>query len=157
MPDKTFVAGDVLTAADTNLYLNHTGGAWNTWTPTLQQTGTVTATVNHAVWYRAGRLIVAAFRLTATGAGTGSSAVVVYLPVNAARSQGVIGTGVIYDASAVLSYTGNITLNTASICQFEPHGVGVSPNALGSAGSGFTAALAANDVVTGFITYEAAA
>jgi hypothetical protein len=33
MPDKTWIAGDVVTAADTNTYLTHTGAGWNTWTP----------------------------------------------------------------------------------------------------------------------------
>jgi hypothetical protein len=40
--------------------------------------------------------------------------------------------------------------------QFEGQGGGVSPNSLGSTGSYFTAALAANDVITATITYEAA-
>lgn len=156
MPDKTWVAGDVVTAADTNLYLNHTGGAWNTWTPVITQPGTVTATVNHAVWYRAGRLIIASFRLTVTGAGTGSNTVTVSLPVTAARSQGPAGYGIIFDASATLSYTGEADLATTSTMSFSGHGLGVSPNALGSTGSAFTAALAVGDVVTGSLTYEAA-
>lgn len=70
MPRKTFVSGDMLTAADMNLlsqdgYIQNDdfdtaagqpGGAWTTWTPTT--TGTITGTVvaryrqtGKTVWY----------------------------------------------------------------------------------------------------------
>lgn len=157
MAQKTWVAGDVVTAADVTTYLSGEGGAWSTWTPAITQSGAVTATVNHAVYGRWGRLIVASFRLTVTGAGTSSNAVAISLPVTAARSIGSVGTGLIFDTSASLSYTGQCDIASTTTIQYSPQGVGVSPNSLGATGSGFTAALAVGDVLTGFLTYEAAA
>jgi hypothetical protein len=156
MAQKTSWNGAALTESDINLYLTGEGGAWTTWTPTLQQAGVVTATVNHAVFGRWGRLIMASFRLTATGAGSANIAVQVSLPVTAARAVGSLGSGVIFDLSAGLLYSGTPILASTTGLQFEGHGAGVSPNSLGSTGSYFTAALAAGDVVTATITYEAA-
>lgn len=155
MPDKTWVAGDVVTAADTNLYLTRTGGAWNTWTPTITQSAAVGATVQHATWLRAGRLIIASFRVSITGTGTASNQVSFNPPVNCARTGDIVGSGLIYDTSAGLSYSGTFSMDSAANrVIIAAAGVGVSPSPFGVAG--FTAALASGDVVTGFMTYEAA-
>jgi len=156
MAQKTSWSGAALTESDINQYLMGEGGAWTTWTPTLTQSGTVTATVTSAVYGRWGRLIVGQFRLSVTGSGTGSNAVTVSLPVTSARTGVPVGSGGVYDLSAVLNYTGNVSLNTTTTLGFEPQGVGVSPNPLGATGSGFTAALAAGDIVQAFFVYEAA-
>jgi hypothetical protein len=157
MPDKTWTAGDVLTAADTTTYLTHTGGAWNTWTPTVTQSGTVTGIIQHATYFRAGRLIVASFRIAITGAGTANNQLSFNPPVNCARTLDVVGSGLIYDASAGLSYDGTLSMDSANNrVVLTAAGVGVSPVAFGATGSGFTAALANGDVVTGCLTYEAA-
>lgn len=154
MAQKTSWNGAVLTESDINTYLMGEGGAWTTWTPVLTQSGTVTATVTSAVYGRWGRLIVGQFRLSVTGTGTASNAVTVSLPVTSARSGVPVGSGGIYDLSAVLNYTGNVSLNTTTTFGFEGHGIGVNPNLLGT--TGFTAALASGDIVQGFFTYEAA-
>jgi len=156
MAQKTSWTGATLTESDINLYLGGEGGAWTTWTPAITQSGAVTATVTHAVYGRWGRLIIASYRLSVTGSGTGSNAITVSLPVNAARSSGIIGTGVIFDNSAALSYTGNTALLTVSTHGFEGQGGGVSPNSLGATGSYFTAALASSDIIAASIMYEAA-
>lgn len=155
MAQKTFVAGDVLTASDVNTYLMHEGGAWSTWTPTLTQSGTVTCTVGHAVYGRAGRLIYCIFSLTATGTGTGSNQVTVSLPVTAARSGMAVGQGIIYDASATANHTANIALASTTTLNFNGHGVN-GPADIRLGVYGFTAALANNDVVAGSFFYEAA-
>jgi hypothetical protein len=154
MAQKTSWTGAALTESDINLYLAGEGGAWTTWTPTLTQSGTVTATVQHAVYGRWGRLIHCAFRLAVTGTGTGSNVVRVSLPVTAARANQYGGSGFVYDGSAVLSYTGICTTGTTTALELTPHGQGVSASALGVAS--FTAALASGDVVGGAFTYEAA-
>ena len=87
MAQKTSWNGAALTESDINTYLSGEGGAWTTWTPTLTQSGTVTATVTSAVYGRWGRLIVGQFRLSVTGTGTGSNAVTVSLPVTSARED----------------------------------------------------------------------
>jgi hypothetical protein len=156
MAQKTSWNGAALTESDINTYLMGEGGAWTTWTPTLTQSGTVTATVTSAVYGRWGRLIVGQFRLSVTGSGTGSNAVTVSLPVTSARTSVPVGSGGIYDVSAVLNYTGNVSLNTTTTLGFEPQGVGVSANLLGATGSGFTAALASGDIIQAFFVYEAA-
>jgi hypothetical protein len=158
MPDKTWVAGDVVTAADTNTYLTHTGSSWNTWTPVITQSGTVTATVDHATWFRAGRLIVASFRLAITGTGSANNQVSFTPPVNCARTFDLVGVGIIQDASAgILNYTATLAMDAANNrVVFLGQGLGVSPTALGSTATGFTAALASGDVISGYLTYEAA-
>lgn len=130
-------------------------GAWPSWTPTVQQGVGVTVAVVHATWSRSGRDVKGSFRLSVTGTGTAGQAVGVSLPVNAARTLGSIGAGGIFDTSAGLQYSGTCELNSsASQFVFSAHGLGVSPTPLGSAG--FTAALAAGDIVAGSFAYEAA-
>jgi hypothetical protein len=154
MAQKTAWNGAALTESDINTYLSGEGGAWTTWTPTLTQSGTVTATVTSAVYGRWGRLIVGQFRLSVTGTGTSSNTVTVSLPVTSARSGVSVGSGGIYDVSAALNYTSNVSLNTTTTLVFEPHGGGVSASPLGLVV--FTAALASGDIVQGFFMYEAA-
>lgn len=153
MAQKTSWNGAALTETDINLYLGGEGGAWSTWSPVLTQSGTVTATTVHAVYGRWGRMIVGSFRLSVTGTGTASNTVTVSLPVTSARGAALVGSGSIYDVSAVLNYTGHIIASSTTLA-FEPHGQGVSASALGSAS--FTAALASDDIVQGFFAYEAA-
>ncbi len=154
MAQKTAWNGATLTESDINTYLMGEGGAWRTWTPTLTQSGTVTATVNHAVQARWGRLIVAAFRLTVTGSGTGSNAVTVSLPVTAARADMVTGTGYLFDASASAQYQGSCFLPTTTTLDLRNYFTTTAENRLGA--SGFTAGLASGDIVGGMFVYEAA-
>jgi len=154
MAQKTAWTGATLTESDINTYLMGEGGAWTTWTPTVTQLGAVSVTVTSAVYGRWGRMIVGHLRLSVTGTGTASNAVTVSLPVTSARTAVPVGSGGVYDLSAVLNYTGHVSLNTTTTFQFEPQGLGVSPNPIGVAG--FTAALAAGDIIQAFFTYEAA-
>ena len=155
MAQKTSWTGATLTESDINLYLGGEGGAWTTWTPAITQSGSVTATVTHAVYGRWGRLIIANFRLAVTGSGTGANAVTVTLPVNAARANMVVGTGGVFDSSATLGYSGTVFLPSASSMDYRQHGTGTATdNRLGIAG--FTAGLASGDVVDAFLMYEAA-
>jgi hypothetical protein len=154
MAQKTWVAGDVVTAADTNTYLSGEGGAWTAWTPTVTQLGAVSVTVTSAVYGRWGRMIVGHLRLSVTGTGTAANAVTVSLPVTSARASVPVGSGGVYDVSATLNYTGNVSLSSTTAFVFEPQGLGVSANPIGVAG--FTAALAAGDIIQAFFQYEAA-
>ena len=155
MARKTAWNGAGLTESDINTYLTHEGGAWTTWTPTVQQGVGVAVTVGHAVAYRSGRLIIASFRLSVTGSGTAGQGVGVSLPENAARTAGPVGTGGVFDSSANLVYAGIAELNAVNNqLVFTASGVGVSPSPLGAAG--FTAGLASGDVISGLLVYEAA-
>lgn len=144
----------MLTSAQMNTYAKHTGDAWNTWTPTLTQSGSVTVTVARATYFRAGRLIHFNAVLSVTGSGTSSNEVLMSLPVTAASSAFIIGGGgYLTDASASTQYPGLPYLKTTTT-------IGLLPSAttgLGLLGAlGFTAALASGDVVAISATYEAA-
>lgn len=153
MAQKTFVAGDVLTASDVNTYLAGEGGAWTTWTPTVTQSGSVTVTVTRARYSRYGRSIHFVALLAVTGTGTGANDVSVSLPVTAAASSIPVGYGSIYDASANVSYHGPLVAATTTTGKMVATSGGTS-GYLGSVG--FTAALANTDSVWIQGTYEAA-
>lgn len=91
MAQKTFVSGDVLTAADTNLYLMHEGGAWTSWTPTWTNLTVNNGTVS-ALYARASRLITWKLKLTFGSTTSVSGGIRFELPVAAA-------TGVEFDNS----------------------------------------------------------
>lgn len=156
MAQKTFVAGDVLTAADVNTYLMGEGGAWSTWTPSVTQSGAVTVTVNRASYGRWGRLIVASGFLTVTGSGTGNNVVQIgNLPVAAAYSTGVIGTGAISDLSATRTYIGLTALISTTAFRFLGATIAADIQ-LGLTGSGFDAGLANTDQISFTLMYQAA-
>lgn len=128
--------------------------AWETYTPTLTQSGAVTKTVTYARFVRIGRTIIVTVRLAVTGTGSASNAVVVGLPVTAAAAvTRAAGCGSIFDTSAGLVYNGNADITTTTTVQFWPTSAD-SGSALGAAV--FTAALAAGDEVAMHVTYEAA-
>jgi hypothetical protein len=158
--------GMVVAATNTNALEVYSGSAWlefgrwgaaATWTPVVTQSYAVGATVNHAVYFSLGKLVVAWFRITIPNPnlGAASNAVTVSLPVTAARADMVAGTGFIFDSSASLGYSGSTYINTTTTCDFRQHGTGTAAaNQLGVAG--FTAGITTNDVIGGFVVYEAA-
>jgi len=139
--------GQVLTAAT----MNSIGAAWESYTPTLTQTGTVTKTVTYAKFCQINKLIVCNVRLDVTGAGTATSAVVIGLPITASQSSNLrIGTSTFFDSSAGITYNAAVQLVSSTtvslLADGGPNFVGVLPNV----------ALAASDQLTLSIQYEAA-
>lgn len=130
-------------------------GAWTTFTPTLTQSATVTKTVTYARYTKIGRLVIAQVALAVTGAGTASNAVLIGLPVAALNSAAIedIGTGHIFDASAVLVYKGHATYASTTTIQLRPSST-TTTGVLGA--DTFTAALASGDEIGYSVTYEAA-
>jgi hypothetical protein len=120
MAQKTFVAGDVLTASDTNLYLMHEGGAWTSWTPTWTNLTIGNATVD-AKYARASRLIHWKLKMTFGSTTSVSGAIRFTLPVAAATGIEFDMThGVLQDASAsrhlgVTTYVSTTVAQLASI------------------------------------------
>lgn len=162
---KTWVAGDVLTAAQLNAELRDAllgafslgppDSAWTGFTPTLVQSGAVTKTSTYAKYTRVGRTIKAAYVLTCTGAGTAANPVTIGLPVPAAQTSLLcVGSGWIFDASANLMYRGVAEITGASTFAFRDTMSTVATLFLGA--TGFTAALASSDIISGTVTYEAA-
>lgn len=153
---------------DTNTLTMYTGSAWSTigpthgalttWTPAVVQSGSVTTT-NNSSWYaRVGRLVYGAFTVTCTGSGTGANVVTVSLPVTAAGLTSgfeTIGTGSIEDASAgPIDYPGQIVLASSTTLKFY-NIANATRGYLGA--SGFSAALAASDIICGQFCYQASA
>lgn len=159
---KTWVAGDVLTAAQMNAELRDAllgafplgVGAWTSYTPTLTQSGAVTKTVTVARYIRIGNTIIGTVRLDVTGTGTAANAVIIGAPVTAQGSSNqVVGVMMLNDVSAGLFHTGTARLRSTTTFDAFPHSTD-SGNVLGTAV--FTAALAAGDVIYVTFMYEAA-
>jgi hypothetical protein len=164
---KTWVAGDVLTAAQLNAELRDAllaifplgppDVAWTPYTPTLTQSGAVTKTVNQAAYTRVGRKITAHVMMTCTGSGTAANEVRVGLPITARVTTGdrqIVGQGAILDISA------NVFIGGLAIMKTDGNSVAFVPTSTDSGGflgqSVFTAALASTDVVSMTVTYESA-
>jgi len=191
---KTFVSGDVLTAAEVNDYLMKqsvivcdssgdypgspvegmsvydkaldcvltydgssfvrcvpvTSTAVQTWTPVVDQSGNVAATVGTADYVRQGCLVTAWMVLSITGSGTAANQVEVTLPVTGSGLDGdPIGAGHIYDASGVEIYVVSATLTgSGAACAFQA-------DRTGSANWGLSPSvgLANGDVIRAQVTY----
>jgi hypothetical protein len=154
MAQKTFVDGDVLPASDINTYLMGEGGAWTSYTPTVTQSGAVTVTNTRSRYARYGRTIIVSVRLAVTGSGTAGNAITVTLPVTAASTDGVApGSGLVFDFSGSAEHKGLPYLASTTTFAMSP----TASTATGAIGqTGFTAALAANDVIVAGFIYEAA-
>lgn len=132
--------------------------AWEPYTPALvQATGTVTATVTYAAYFKIGRSVTFAVNLTVTGAGTAGGHVTVSLPVAATASWvGMnFGAGIVYDVSANTVYPGTPQAITTTTVAMYPTTTAGSPSFLGA--REFAAALASGDIVRVSGTYESAA
>lgn len=90
----TFVAGQVLTAAELNSL-----GVWSDYTPTWTQSATITKTTNFARYTQLGKLVVGSLKMTASSAGTANNKILVGLPVSASADNHIIGTMYYYDQS----------------------------------------------------------
>lgn len=132
---------------------NQIGAAWETWTPTVTQSATVTCTNTLSRYGRIQKIIFATTYLTVTGAGTAGNNVLVSLPVNVQTFSGqIIGTGFVYDASATTVY--NVTAYPASSSTVN---LMYTPNLTGGGfGSNPAVTLAVNDQIRLMFTYEAA-
>lgn len=131
--------------------------AWGTYTPTLTQSSTVSATVTQARWNRIGRTIFTHVQLSVTATGTANNAVTVTLPFTAAYANtGAVGQGFIYDASpGNTTHSGIAYLQSTTTIRLTDTNSGVT-GGLGAASTSFTAALASGDFVTFSAVYEAA-
>lgn len=133
-------------------------GAWTPYTPTwLQGVTVISKTVNRAVWTRSGRWITVAFKMTATGVGTLQNFLLVGLPVPAAFASDIaIGAGYFVDVSAVDAFFGvQALLHDTSTIKFLGT-TSPEPTYFGGVGTDFSAAIAAGDIITATVTYEAA-
>jgi hypothetical protein len=93
----TFVAGQVLTAAELN-----DAGTWQNYTPTWTQSATITKTVNWARYMQFNKLVCAQIKMTASSAGTANNKILVGLPVNASSNNYLMGSYTYFDESLTL-------------------------------------------------------
>lgn len=127
------------------------GVAGSSYVPIITQGVTVTKTVEYARYKALGRQLVWEIALAITSGGTAGSAVSISLPL-APLGFRLLGVASIYDASAgPLYYTGALWWQSATIGEIRLSGFG---GAAGTATGGFTAALAAGDIVTAKAVYE---
>ena len=103
----TFVAGQVLTAAELN-----GAGAWQDYTPSWTQSATISKTVNWARYTQLNKLVMGTVKMTATSAGTANNKVLVGLPVTASSNNFVIGTMSYFDTGATNPYYVGNSLTT---------------------------------------------
>jgi hypothetical protein len=158
----TGVEGRYIHETDTDLLYCHNGtgweqvggvGGWTSYTPTLTQGAAITLTVNYSKWTRGPRRTITwNFHLTCTTAGTGGSGIVLTVPVTAAAINGLSGQARFYDTSTVTSYVVQASGNATTTVVFY-HDTSTA-SALGAAPA---VTIANGDVLTGSITYEAAA
>lgn len=148
------LAGALIKASDFAALFPVGADAWTTYTPTWTQSVAITKTVGQARYTKVGRKVSAHVQMTATGAGVANNAVVGGLPPYAAASAagfGVVGAGYFYDASVNTVYAVSVLLGATGV-QFR---TGTSTGDLGATGGVFTAAIAAGDILTYFVEYEA--
>ena len=151
MAQKTFVS-EILTASDVNLYLAGEGGAWTSWSPVVTQNVNVTITNTRSRLARYGRTIHFQIDVEVTGTGTGANDIFVSLPVTAASSSVVMGTGWIFDSSSGIAYAGPVQTTTTNVMKVLATGTGG-----GFYGSQtMTVGLASVDIIRLTGTYEAA-
>ena len=149
MAEKTSWDGAPATETDINTYLTHTGGAFNTWTPTVTQSSGITLSASAGYYWRAGRMIFFAVSFTASSAGSSGTSVTVSLPVTAARNGQVVGTGSFTDnGTATYSCIAVSSSTTAMIMQRT------DTTTLSYVGGAFAVASGDSCVLSGF--YEAA-
>jgi hypothetical protein len=144
----TWSAGDILTAADLNAI-----GTFASYTPVLAQSGTRSATVNHAKFCQINKMCIANVSLTCTTTGSADNAITVTLPVSAANSGDVaFGSGFFYDDSLTDVRLVSVRRDTGTTVIFY---VEESANSFGL-GSSPSLALGNNDVISFSIAYETA-
>lgn len=145
----TWVAGDILTAADLNAI-----GTWTTYTPVLDQNGTRTVTVNYAAYCKINDLCIVTVDLEITQAGSAGNTITVSLPVNMSGTVNTtsIGTGLFYDLSAtdVILLTAISTGGSGSLVGFMTE---TGTSLVNFFGSNPSLAVASGDIISFTVAY----
>jgi len=123
------------------------------WTPTITQSGTVTATIQENNYYidYDNNTVTVTLKATITGAGTAGNSVLVSIPLPFASSTvyHVLGVAQIYDQSTNTMYTGTASPGSGNTVQFLTNSGGGNPWGVAP-----SIALAANDIISFTITYR---
>lgn len=127
------------------------------YTPTISQGAStnITKTMSYSNWMNMGTWVLWQFLVTLTGTGTAGSGVTITLPANCDRSglRTVLGTGMIWDNSTTINYSGVWVAASASTIQFISDGT----TALGNRWGTFpNIAIATDDLFQGQLVYKKA-
>lgn len=152
----TFADGQVLSAAELN-----GAGAFTNYTPTWTQSATITKTVYYASYTQLNKWVFVNFQMTATSAGTANNLILVGLPVAAAASNTIMGTGVLIDVSVgvsgtlypllgwyVSSTTAGFYLTSANETDYATSGFGLTASAA-------AVTIASGDIIAANFVYRA--
>jgi hypothetical protein len=124
---------------------------WTSYTPTWTQGATISKTVSYSKYVQIGKTVIWTFELNASSAGTAGQPQNLTLPVTAASQTSVQGTFRFLD-SLVGYYVGHARGASLTTVQFWRDQGGL---AFGD-DSSLDPTVANNDVLSGFVTYEAA-
>lgn len=113
----TFVAGQVLTAAELN-----TAGSWSTYTPTWTQSATITKTTNWARYTQLGKWVQGSIKMTASSAGTANNKILVGLPVNASTNNFILGQYLWKFSGGEIYWTMECLYESSTTMAFKPLG-----------------------------------
>lgn len=155
----TATVGQVLTAAFWNAEvkgnMDYLKGGIGSWTPQIDQgvTTNIAKTLIEARYTRVGDICHAWFGVNITGTGTAGSAATSTLPIaqTGHAVTSVMGSGLVYDASATTRYQGQWELTTTTTI-----GLGTNSTGGGLAGGTPSFALGASDSMRGLLTYHVA-
>jgi hypothetical protein len=161
---QTPTEGTVIWEDDTDVLYAYNGSTWVpvgslgaefTYVPVLTQSTTPTITVNDASYQKVGRRVTGNVLLSvASGTGTASNAVTCTVPVAIGTSNGIaMGHGYLYDSSATAYYPFVAYRSGSSTMSFVRAAHEGTTPFLGI--SGFSAALAAGDILTCSFSYFA--
>ena len=153
-PPRTWVAGEIPTAAMFNSNLRDFGrafsDAWTSWTPTISQNGARTITNSSSTYMQAGKLVIARARVVITQAGTTNNVISSSLPVTPLYDGDTSIGSFTYQTTGGTRYAGSVIIWTSSLLLFQVTGqtnvLGIAPNF----------ATANGDIFTLTMTYEAA-
>lgn len=119
---------------------------WTDYTPTLVQSGTVTATVNWAKYADVGNIRFIDVSLSVTGSGTSNNIITVSIPSSAVSTGAVVGSGYFYDTSDTTYYPLIAETNSSTTVKFVP-AAGISTKYHLGAGQPFSSSLASGDLI----------
>ncbi len=123
------------------------------WTPTITQSGTVTATISENNYYidYDNNTVTATMKASITGAGTAGNSVLVSIPLPFGSSTvyHVLGVAQVYDQSTNTMYTGAASPGSGNTVQFLTNSGGGNPWGVVP-----SIALAANDIISFTIIYR---
>jgi hypothetical protein len=157
MPDKTWIAGDVVTAADTNTYLTHTGGAWTAYTPAFTNLTVGNGTLD-CQWFRSGRFVSFKVKLTFGSTTSVSGDITCSLPVAYADGTEIDAglTAMLFDASANTRYPGQCGAITTTTFSIRPIATGSTYASQTATSSTIPFTWTTSDLIVVAGSYEAA-